>query len=99
MSDIYTRFASGLLFPVHERLKGHCSVALRRRLERSQWLEPDALLAEQLGRLRAFLADIGQRVPYYRDLFRERGFDPRAVARMKRGNGLQHETGTDKPSP
>jgi hypothetical protein len=27
------------------------------------------------------------------------GFDRRATRRAKRGNGLQHETGTDKPSP
>jgi phenylacetate-CoA ligase len=79
MSDIYTRLASGLLFPFHERLKGHHSVALRHRLERSQWLEQDALAVQQLGRLREFLIDIGQRVPYYRDLFKMKGFDPRAV--------------------
>lgn len=27
------------------------------------------------------------------------GFDRRAIRGAKRGNGLQHETGTDKPSP
>jgi phenylacetate-CoA ligase len=75
----YTRFASGLIFPLHERLKGHDSVAVRRRLERSQWLEPEAIAAEQAERLRGFLATIGERVPYWRALFRERGFDPQAV--------------------
>ena len=34
----YARFASSVIFPLHERLKGHDSLALRRRLERSQWL-------------------------------------------------------------
>lgn len=75
----YTRFASGVLFPLHERLKGHDSVAVRRRLERSQWLPPAAVAQEQGTRLRDFLVDIGRRVPYWRDLFRERGFDPAAV--------------------
>ncbi len=75
----YTRFASGLVFPLHERLKGHDSVAVRQRLERSQWLEPQAIAAEQAERLRGFLVDIGRRVPYWRALFQERGFDPLAL--------------------
>lgn len=75
----YKRFASGLVFPLHERLKGHDSVALRRRLERSQWLEPEAIAAEQAERLRGFLATIGARVPYWRALFQELGFDPQAL--------------------
>jgi phenylacetate-CoA ligase len=79
MSDLYTRLASGLLFPVHERLKGHHSVALRRQLELSQWLTPDELAALQLRRLRSFLLDIGQRVPYYRELFRAARFDPQGL--------------------
>ena len=31
--SLYTRFVSGVLFPLHERIKGHDSVAVRRRLE------------------------------------------------------------------
>ena len=79
VSSAYTRFASGVLFPLHERMKGHDSVAVRRRLERSQWLRPDEIAAEQAARLNSFLVDIGARVPYWRDLFREQGFDPNAV--------------------
>lgn len=75
----YTWLCSHVLFPLHEQLKGHESVALRRRLERSQWSSPDAIAAEQVERLRAFLSDIGARVPYYRDLFRTLGFDPTGV--------------------
>ncbi len=75
----YTRFASGVLFPLHERLKGHHSVALRERLERSQWLKPEAIAQEQAERLRAFLMEIGQRVPYWRQQFQALAFDPAAV--------------------
>jgi phenylacetate-CoA ligase len=75
----YTRLASGLIFPLHERLKGHASVAARERLERSQWLEPAQIAAEQGARLRAFLVEIGARVPYWRDRFRELRFEPAAV--------------------
>jgi phenylacetate-CoA ligase len=74
--SVYTRLTAGVLFPLHEWAKGHDSVAVRRRLERSQWFAPDVLRAEQAARLRGFLVEIGQRVPYYRDLFARLGFDP-----------------------
>lgn len=77
--SIYTRLAAGLLFPLHERLKGHDSVAIRRRLERSQWASKAELELEQGQRLRSFLVEIGRRVPYYRDLFGRIGFDPDTV--------------------
>ncbi|WP_300452750.1 phenylacetate--CoA ligase family protein [Accumulibacter sp.] len=77
--SLYTAMCSRVLFPLHERLKGHDSVALRRRLERSQWWSADQLASEQAERLREFLVDIGTRVPYYRDLFRRLDFDPHAV--------------------
>lgn len=79
VDSAYTRFAAGVLFPLHERLKGHDSVAVRRRLEASQWNSRDQILAEQAGRLRDFLCAVGARVPYYRTLFRELGFDPARV--------------------
>lgn len=79
MNSIYTRIASGLLFPLHERLKGHDTVALRRRLEDSQWWSPERLRAERIVRLRAFMERIGATVPYYRELFARTGFDPARI--------------------
>jgi phenylacetate-CoA ligase len=79
MTSLYTRLCAGALFPLHEMLKGHNSVAVRRRLEESQWWPADRIQAEQARRLRAFLTDIGQRVPYYRNLFARIGFDPGQV--------------------
>ncbi|EHR71982.1 coenzyme F390 synthetase [Burkholderiales bacterium JOSHI_001] len=72
----YTALCSHLLFPLHERLKGHDSVAMRRRLETSQWWSADQLEADRVQRLRAFLVDIGRHVPHYRALFQDLGFDP-----------------------
>lgn len=73
MASLYTRLVSGVLFPLHERLKHHNSVAIRREMERSQWLKPVELEALQLRRLNALLVEAGRHVPYYRDLFaRER---------------------------
>jgi phenylacetate-CoA ligase len=77
---LYTRLCASVLFPLHERLKGHDSVALRRRLEVSQWWTAEQIAADQAQRLRLFLIDIGRHVPYYRDLFARTGFDPQRVA-------------------
>lgn len=78
-----TRFISGVLFPLHERAKGHHSVALRRELERSQWWTSQQLRSTQFERLRTFLAEVGRNVPYYRELFRARGFDPSAACSVE----------------
>lgn len=77
--SLYTQISSGLLFPLHEQLKGHHSVRLRRQLEQSQWWPGPVLEDFRLRRLRAFLTDIGQHVPYYRGLFLERAFNPAAL--------------------
>jgi phenylacetate-CoA ligase len=68
------------LYPVWER-------AIRRRstpkhlasLEESQWLSPAERSEEEAGALRSLLSYAGTHVPYYREVFREHGFDPRSV--------------------
>jgi len=77
--SFYTATCSQFLFPLHERLKGHNSVAVRVRLEESQWWSAERLADDRAQRLREFLVDIGQRVPYYRDLFSRLGFAPQSV--------------------
>jgi phenylacetate-CoA ligase len=77
--DVYTALVSGILFPLHERLKGHDTARRLRELERSQWVDGAGLEALQAERLRRFLARIGGTVPYYRELFQARGFDPATV--------------------
>ncbi|MBC7482409.1 MAG: phenylacetate--CoA ligase family protein, partial [Rhizobacter sp.] len=83
MWRLYTHAVSGLLFPLHERLKRHSSVAVRRAMEEAQWWPAERLAADNVARLRALLVDIGQHVPYYRELFRERAFDPRSVTQVE----------------
>lgn len=82
MSGLYTRIVSGAVFPLHERLKRHTTVAVRRHLEETQWWSVGRLQAMQVERLRAFLMDAGRHVPYYRDLFRTQGFRPAAIASL-----------------
>lgn len=78
--SIYTAICSNFLFPLHERIKGHDSVALRKRLEESQWWNSEQLEAYRVLRLQQFLVDIGQHVPYYQQLFKQLSFDPITVS-------------------
>jgi len=79
MSSPYTRLVSGLLFPLHEKLKHHDTVALRRQMEQSQWWSRERLAQLQVQRLRGLLQHAQQHVPYYRDLFARIAFDPASV--------------------
>ena len=54
---------------------------LRENLE-SQYWPPEQQAAWQLEQVRALLAHAGAHVPYYRDLFRQLGFDPRGIQRL-----------------
>ena len=78
-ADPYTRLVSRVLFPLHERLKHHSTVAALRELERSQFLPRDELDRLQSQRLRRLLERAATRVPYYRALFAERGIDWREI--------------------
>ena len=83
-SSLYTRLVAGALFPLHERLKGHHSVALWRELES----QPVASRGKRslhgsCELLRGFLAGIAQNVPYYREVFATTGFDPRDVGSIE----------------
>lgn len=79
MTGMYTALCSKLLFPLHERLKGHDSVAMRRRLEDSQWWARERIEQARVERLRSFLTEIGRAVPYYQALFARENFDPASV--------------------
>lgn len=69
--DFFTKTASKLLFPLHERLKGHDTWTILKKLEKTQWLPSAQLKALQLTRLQLLLEAISARVPYYRELFRQ----------------------------
>ena len=79
MSGLYTHLVSNVLFPLQERLKHHDTVNVRRQMEASQWWPAERIAALQVDRLKTFLTDIGTHVPYYRELFATRGFDPQTI--------------------
>jgi phenylacetate-CoA ligase len=74
--SLYTRLVSGALFPLHERLKHHSTVAVRRRMEQTQYWNEDKLNLLRLERLRALLLRAQRQVPYYTALFERIAFDP-----------------------
>ncbi len=77
--SLYTAWVSGFFFPVHEALKKHTSVALRKQLEASQWWDPQQLWDFQLEKLRDLLTHAQAHVPYYRQLFAKIGLDAAEV--------------------
>ncbi|MEK7792848.1 MAG: phenylacetate--CoA ligase family protein, partial [Pseudomonadota bacterium] len=75
----YTAWISNFFFPLHEWLKKHNTVAVRKQMEESQWWDRDRLYEYQLMRLRHLLSDVQTNVPYYKHLFAELKFDGAAI--------------------
>jgi len=75
----WTRLTAGILFPLHEKLKGHSSVRRLRELEKSQWWSGEEIEAERVRRLRTVLASAQANVPFYRQMFARARFEPGAV--------------------
>jgi phenylacetate-CoA ligase len=81
-TDFYTTFVSGLFFPLHELIKKHDTVAIRKEMEASQWWDEGRLEHLRLSRLRRLLASAGACVPYYRNLFADIGFKVEDIASL-----------------
>jgi phenylacetate-CoA ligase len=79
---MYTALTAKLLFPLHERLKHHTTVAVRQAMEQSQWWDTARLADLQLTRLRTLLQHAQAHVPYYRALFARLNFDPAAITEL-----------------
>jgi phenylacetate-CoA ligase len=86
--SLYTAFCANVIFPIHEALKKHSTVKLRREMEQNQWLRPEEIRALQLKKLRIFLSDVQIHVPYYRQLFSELGFDPATLYDLEQLSAL-----------
>ena len=93
--SLYTSLVSSLLFPLHERLKNHDTVSVRRELEETQWWSAERIAALQAERVRALLQDVAVHVPYYRDLFAKHVFDPAGVRTIEDLRALPLLTKTD----
>lgn len=80
--NFYTRVVSSCLFPLHEKLKHHDTVPIRKEMERTQWLSPERMEKLRIDRLRAFLSNVGEHVPYYRNVFLAHQFNPATVKNL-----------------
>jgi phenylacetate-CoA ligase len=83
MSGLYTRACASIVFPLHERLKGHATVAVRRELEQTQWWTAEHLAALRLEKLRRLLARASAEVPYYRDVIARSGLAPERIGALQ----------------
>ncbi|SDH55166.1 phenylacetate--CoA ligase family protein [Nitrosomonas sp. Nm132] len=77
--SFYTLLVSSLFFPIHEYLKCHNSVSVRKQLEISQWWPRQQIEQFQFTRLRRLLFYAQANVPYYHGLFAEIGFNPTEI--------------------
>jgi len=80
--DIYTRAISNIVFPLQEWLKRHKTVACRRRLEVSQWLDEAELKQFQIDNLKRFLIQVNENNSFYRTLFSAFDFCPRDFSEL-----------------
>lgn len=74
--SVYTQLVSKVIFPFHEYLKKHDTVRIRKEMEKTQWLTSQEIKSLQLKKLKLFLSDVEQHVPYYHELFKQLQFSP-----------------------
>lgn len=79
MTSMYTSFVSKVAFPLHEKLKNHNSVAIRKSLELSQWQNRDEIIATRNKRLTRFMHRVYQDVPYITELLDSCGVTPSEI--------------------
>ena len=78
-SRLYTMLVSKLLFPLHEKIKKHDTVAIKNQLEKSQWQTTEQILAAQKRRLQSFIQTAYQNVPFYKAQFDRLGIKPEEI--------------------
>lgn len=75
MKRLYTQFITSSVFPLHEKLKKHDTVAAKKAMERSQWWSAQQIRAYQADRLQALLKHANEHVSYYQHLFATQAID------------------------
>ncbi len=74
--NLYTKFIRSIVFPLHEKIKGHDSVSIRKSMETSQWWNESELEKLQLANLKKYLSTVYENVPYYKNIMDEEGISP-----------------------
>ncbi len=81
--SLYTKLVSKFLFPLHEQLKGHDTVAIRKAMEESQWWGREQVNNFQLERLKNLMSHVYEHVPYYRNVMDEHQINPADITTLK----------------
>lgn len=71
-----------LVLPLHERFRRRATLRRLREMERSQWLNPAALLDLQENKLRQLANHAASRIPYYSRQFELAGFRRGDIGRI-----------------
>lgn len=88
MKQLYTKIIASLVFPLHEKLKKHQTLTIRKALEKSQWYSPEVIKEQQQQRLAHFICHIYQNVPYYRSLMDSLALTPKDITMAAQLNKL-----------
>jgi len=79
MRSLHSWIVRRLTYPAWQWRHGGRVLSTLASLEESQWVNPGDLEALQVAKLGALLRHAQARSPYYREVFRRAGFDPREV--------------------
>lgn len=77
--NLYTKLIANVIFPLHERLKRHSTVKIRKNMEKTQWFSQQKLQQLQINKLRDYLADVQKHVPHFKKLFKQLNFEPEDI--------------------
>lgn len=76
MRNVYPWLVRNILFPFHERIKGHSTIQIWKQLECSQEWTLEKLEQYQMEKLRILMHEVYENVPYYQNLFRSLKLHP-----------------------
>lgn len=71
-----------ILFPLHEKIMGRKTFQYLAELEAQQWLDKNALEALRFFKLQRLLMHANNNIPFYRQRFKNCGFDPGTMQDM-----------------
>ncbi|MCP4650958.1 MAG: phenylacetate--CoA ligase family protein [PVC group bacterium] len=72
---MYDKFVKYIYFPLIQAIKGQKVLGYLQKLEKTQWESLNGLKNKQWGELKKLLKTVDKNVPYYKQLFKDKGID------------------------
>ena len=80
---IYASLFNAFLMPSWERVvRRRDTLKYLEYLQTSQWRPAKERATREVSELKQLLSYVGEKVPYYRELFQKQRFDPRSVSAL-----------------